>query len=168
MMWPITETRALEPLLSAMGLEIPAASIDGTSDGGDGKCLSDTMVGGTDQPAKSPSALSGRHRRRRRRAPPTTWCSGTCSCAAPLFPVGPCVRFFGGLSHGSTHLVHTGVCWPGGSRRDWVVRVGRRAHHHEPSRRIGRGAAGVDDGSGQRGQSSRRQGSYRRRNNACR
>lgn len=44
MMWPITETRALEPMLSAMGLEIPAASIDGTSDGGDGKCLSDTMV----------------------------------------------------------------------------------------------------------------------------
>ena len=40
MMWPITETRALEPMLSAMGLEIPAASIDGTSDGGDGKCLS--------------------------------------------------------------------------------------------------------------------------------
>lgn len=42
--WPITEAGALEPLLREMGLQVPAAEIDGTGGGGGGRCLSDALV----------------------------------------------------------------------------------------------------------------------------
>lgn len=45
--WPITEVAALEPMLRAMGLRVPAAAIDGTS-AQTSRCLSDALcsVGG--------------------------------------------------------------------------------------------------------------------------
>merc|ERR1711865_1228192 len=44
--WPITETAKLEPKLRAMGLKVPAAKIDGTSNssGASGGALSDALV----------------------------------------------------------------------------------------------------------------------------
>jgi len=42
--WPITATRALEPDLRAMGLRVPASSIDGTTGESAGPCLSDALV----------------------------------------------------------------------------------------------------------------------------
>ncbi|CAK0793082.1 unnamed protein product, partial [Prorocentrum cordatum] len=42
--WPITEAKALEPLLQEMGLRVPAEDIDGTGAGASGRALSDTLV----------------------------------------------------------------------------------------------------------------------------
>ncbi|KAK3250646.1 hypothetical protein CYMTET_39983 [Cymbomonas tetramitiformis] len=41
--WPITEVSALEPMLKAMGLRVPASQIDGTASA-TGNCLSDALV----------------------------------------------------------------------------------------------------------------------------